>query len=286
MSNSAQSASAVEVSEKYYDSAEADNFYFHVWGGEDIHIGLYPESGGAAGSDGIAEASRRTVERMAGQLDGLGADSRVIDFGAGYGGAARFLAARYGCSVTCLNLSETQNRRNRALTAEQGLSERVDVIHGSFESVPVDDDSYDVVWSQDAFLHSGDRRKVFAEARRVLRPGGELILTDPMQADDCPDGVLQPVLDRIHLSSLGSVAVYRGYLRELGFEEVAWLDCTHQLRQHYARVAEVLRERYDEMVERSTAGYVDRMLKGLGHWVAGADSGHLAWGILHARLAA
>jgi ubiquinone/menaquinone biosynthesis C-methylase UbiE len=42
------------------------------------------------------------------------------------------------------------------------------------------------------------------EVDRVLKPGGELVFTDPMQADDCPDGVLQPVLDRIHLESLGS----------------------------------------------------------------------------------
>ena len=57
---------------------------------------------------GRARASRRTVETMAGLIDGLGPDTRVVDLGSGYGGAARYLAGTYGCKVTCLNLSGTQ----------------------------------------------------------------------------------------------------------------------------------------------------------------------------------
>ncbi|MFT7091319.1 MAG: sarcosine/dimethylglycine N-methyltransferase, partial [Candidatus Azotimanducaceae bacterium] len=38
------SKSAAETTaENYYDSPDADNFYERVWGGEDIHIGLYDE---------------------------------------------------------------------------------------------------------------------------------------------------------------------------------------------------------------------------------------------------
>ena len=59
--SSAQTVSA--VAEAYYDSREADEFYFHIWGGEDIHIGLYETS-----ADSIGEASRRTVEAMANEL--------------------------------------------------------------------------------------------------------------------------------------------------------------------------------------------------------------------------
>ncbi|PWG74813.1 SAM-dependent methyltransferase, partial [Enterococcus hirae] len=76
------------------------------------------------------------------------------------------------------------------------LSDRITVRHGVFEDVPAEDASFDVVWSQDAFLHSDQLAKVIAEAFRVLKPGGHLIFTDPMQADDVPDGVLQPVYDR------------------------------------------------------------------------------------------
>jgi len=268
----------VEVAEQYYDSDPADRFYQHIWGGEDIHVGIYERDG-----ESIFDASRRTVERMAELLEGLEKGTRVLDLGAGYGGAARILARGFGCAVECLNLSEVQNRNNRRLTREQGLEDLITVTHGSFEEVPSPDASFDVVWSQDSFLHSGDRRKVLEEAARVLRPGGDLIFTDPMQADDCPPDVLQPVYDRIHLDSLGSFAFYRKTAGELGLEEVRCVDLSHQLRNHYARVREELQGRYDEMIEVSTREYVDRMLAGLGHWVEAADRGYLAWGILHFR---
>ena len=43
---------------------------------------------------------------------------------------------------------------------------------GSFEDLPFQDKAYDLVWSQDAFLHSGDRVRVLEEAVRVMKPGG------------------------------------------------------------------------------------------------------------------
>ena len=62
--------------------------------------------------------------------------------------------------------------------------------------------------------------------------------------------------------------------------EVAREDLTEQLVRHYAAVRRQLTSRYDEMVERSTKPYVDRMIEGLGHWVEAGQAGYLAWGIL------
>lgn len=263
------------VAEAYYDSGDADRFYFEIWGGEDIHIGLYDQT------SNIAAASRLTVERMASVLDGLGGTTQVLDVGSGYGGAARYLAKNFGCSVHCLNISETQNATNRRLNAEQGLSNKITVVHGSFEDIPEPDGRFDVVWSQDAILHSGNRMGVFSEVFRVLKPGGQFVFTDPMQADDCPPGVLQPVYDRIHLQSLGSFAYYRRAAADIGFDERDVIDLTPHLRVHYHRVGENLRARYDALTGMVSTDYMDRMLLGLENWVTAADSGYLAWGILH-----
>ena len=48
----------IALARDYYDSAEADDFYRTIWGGEDIHVGLYDN-----GED-ISRASRRTVETL------------------------------------------------------------------------------------------------------------------------------------------------------------------------------------------------------------------------------
>jgi sarcosine/dimethylglycine N-methyltransferase len=273
-------SAAVETAEAYYDSSQADAFYQTIWGGQDIHIGIY-----SGADEPIADASRRTVATMADQLVGISATTRILDLGAGYGGSARYLAERFGCHVTCLNLSETQNALNRTLTEDAGLSERVRVVHGDFENVPEPDASFDIVWSQDAILHSGERTRVLDEVRRVLTDDGQFIFTDPMQSDDCPDGVLQPILDRIQLSTLASFAFYRAELAKRGFGEATIEPLTDQLRTHYARIGQELQNNYDEAVGRSGEDYVDNMIAGLQHWVDGADRGYLAWGILDFRRA-
>ena len=266
----------VETARSYYNSDDADNFYFHVWGGEDIHIGLY-----ARPDEAIGDASRRTVERMASLVKGLGPQSRVLDMGAGYGGAARYLAKTFGCRVTALNLSEKENERNREMSREQGLDHLIEVVDGSFEAVPTGDAAFDLVWSQDAILHSGYRERVIGEMARVLRPGGEAVFTDPMQADDCPEGVLQSVLDRIHLDTLGSFGFYREAAARHGLREVEIIDLTDNLVAHYGRVREELESGREALAGKVSGGYVERMLAGLGHWVDAGSKGYLSWGIMH-----
>ena len=268
----------VAIAEAYYDSSEADEFYKNFWGGEDIHIGLYETP-----DEGIAAASHRTVVTMAAALGELGAESKVLDLGSGYGGSARYLAAEFGCRVDCLNLSQTQNKLNSEKNKSAGLDKLINVIHGSFEDIPAQGPAYDVVWSQDAFLHSGHRASVLDEIDRVCKPGGHVIFTDPMQADDCPDGVLQPILDRIHLETMGSFAFYRTELAARRFEEISVQPMLGQLRTHYAQIGEEVRNRYELAVSLSGKEYVDNMLRGLKHWVDGADQNYLAWGILHFR---
>ncbi len=271
---------AEETARSYYNSDDADEFYFNVWGGEDIHIGLYESP-----AEAIATASRRTVERMAAKLTAIDSNSQIIDVGAGYGGSARYLAASLGCQVTALNLSEKENERDRQMVEAAGLQGRVAVLDGSFEHIPCSDQTFDACWSQDAILHSGNRSQVLAEVHRVLKPGGQFVFTDPMQTDDCPPDVLQPVLERIHLPSLGSPDFYRSTATALGFVEESWEDLSAHLITHYQRVHDELASRRSELVNRISAEYIDRMLQGLTNWVNAGQAGHLVWGIFSFRKA-
>ena len=267
-------ADARDVAETYYDSDDADAFYSTVWGGEDLHVGLHED-----GRD-IRQASDATVDLMAEMLPGLDETTRLLDLGAGYGGSMRRLAQRYGCAACCLNISETQNDANRARTRAARLSDRIAVIHASFDDIPLRDASQDAVWSQDAFLHAPDRAKVLAEAWRVLRPGGHLIFTDPMQADDADPEALRPVYDRLQLDSLGSFRFYRETAERLGFELVEQRDMSERIGAHYARIrAEMLARRDALTAQGASEAYLDRMAEGLSHWVYAAEAGRLAWGV-------
>jgi sarcosine/dimethylglycine N-methyltransferase len=177
------------------------------------------------------------------------------------------------------NLSERENERGRRQNAEQGLDDRVEIVDGNFEDVPYADASFDLVWSQEAFLHSGDRRRVLEEAVRILRPGGTFIFSDPMRADEGSNEGLQPILDRLHLDTLGSPAFYRENLGELGLEEVGFDQRGAMIAAHYGRVREVLVEEEDELRRYISGDYIEGMKRGLQHWVDGGNRGDLTWGI-------
>ena len=268
-------SNAVNTARDYYNSSDADTFYFTIWGGEDLHVGLYDNP-----EENIFDASRRTVETMA-QKVRLDSNSRVLDIGAGFGGAARYLASTYGCHVTCLNLSEVENQRNRRMNEEQHLAHLIDVHDGSFEDLPYDDKKFDVVWSQDAMLHSGDRVRVLQEIMRVVKSKGEVVFTDPMAADNCERSALQPILDRLHLDTMGSPGFYTREFKKLGADSVDFEDHTPQLATHYGRVLSETERREADISETISQDYIGPMKTGLRHWVDGGKTGNLAWGIFH-----
>ena len=271
---SEKSARAAQTAREYYNSEAADSFYFQVWGGEHIHVGIYDGPG-----ESVASASRRTVQFMSAQLNGLKASARLLDIGSGYGGAARYLAATHGCQVTGLCISEVENERHRAMNQAQGLELLIEVVDGNFEDMPFEDESFDIVWSQDAMLHSADRMRVFREVSRVLRTGGEFIFTDLMMADGCPEAAVKPILDRLLLESMASPEYYRFTASHCGFEELYQEDLTPHMTTHYARVLEDMEAIVARDASALDAAYVERARTGLQRWVDGGQAGHLAWGM-------
>lgn len=273
--NSEHSTESSLKAKDYYDSADADNFYYHIWGGEDIHVGLYEREG-----ENIFEASRRTVERMSSKISHFPAGSKALDLGSGYGGSARYLAREKGYHVHCLNISVVQNERNRNLNLEQGLAALIEVTDGSFEDIPSSNASFDLAWSQDALLHSGNRKRVFEEVDRVLRPGGEFIFTDPMQRYGTNPEILKPVLERIHLESMGSIKDYESYAHDLGWKVVEVDEMTPHLISHYSHVLKELEKREESLKQQCSQNYIEKMKTGLTHWINTGKMDALSWGIL------
>ena len=274
------STSADTVAADYYNSRDADQFYELVWGGQDIHIGLYDHA-----DEEIATASARTVETLLKLATPLPEGGVVVDLGSGYGGASRRLSRLSSRQVHAVNISSVENQRHRRLNQQVGCANQITVHDASFEDVPLDDHSADLIWSQDAILHAGDRARVLAEVSRLLKPGGCFVFTDPMAADGIAMDRLQPILDRIHLPDLASPDRYRSWGESVGLTREIWDERTAMLVRHYSRVREETIRRRVELEQSISSDYLDRMDIGLGHWIEGGQKGHLSWGLMRFRKA-
>lgn len=146
----------------------------------------------------------------------------VLDLGSG-GGIDVLLSARrvapegkaYGLDMTpeMLDLA----RRNQA---EAGV-ENAEFLEGTMEAVPLPDESVDVIISNCVVNLSPDKSAVFAEAFRVLRPGGRIAISDIVLVRELPEPVQRAMgLWTGCVSGALLESDYRGLLEEAGFEQV------------------------------------------------------------------
>jgi sarcosine/dimethylglycine N-methyltransferase len=91
------------------------------------------------------------------QRAGIGKGTRVVDFCAGLGGPARYLACRHGADVTGIELTPARVKGAEELTRLVGLQQNVRIIEGNVLRVPLPDATFDVVVSQEALLHVLDK---------------------------------------------------------------------------------------------------------------------------------
>jgi SAM-dependent methyltransferase len=106
------------------------------------------------------------------ELAQIRAEDRVLDIGAGLAGPARMLAASPGCRVDCIELSPDYCVAAALLNRLTGLEDRIEVHEGSALDMPFADASFDAVWMQNVGMNIADKRRLYREIHRVLKPDG------------------------------------------------------------------------------------------------------------------
>ena len=96
----------------------------------------------------------------------------MIDVGSGIGGPSRYLASKFGCHVTGLDLVEEYCRVADSLAKRVKLDNLLTYRQGDATQMPFDDTTFDVVWTQHASMNIADKKKLYSEMYRVLKPGG------------------------------------------------------------------------------------------------------------------
>lgn len=261
--------SIVATTQAYYDGP-ADEIYRSIWG-DNVHLGV-PCSDVCP----HPEAMEHTNEIMAGAVS-LGPGMRVLDLGCGYGSTARYLAANFGCHVTGTNISRKELELARERAGESGLGHLLTFEFEDFHSLSYPDAAFDLVWSQEAFLHAADKNAVLAECHRVLRPGGSLAFTDILVRQDTPDADRERIYDRVKSPDMWDLEDYRSALSRLGLPVDREKDWSRHVARSYAWVRDRLQENREILLPRVGADTIDHTLQALSFWVDSANAGYIGW---------
>jgi ubiquinone/menaquinone biosynthesis C-methylase UbiE len=167
---------------------------------------------------------KRTLELA--RLVEVSAGMQVVDVGCGVGGPARALAHYFGCEVVGVDLTESFCAAANLLTQRTGLTHKVTIRQGSALDLPLEDRSVDVVWMQHVAMNIRDKKGLFLEFRRVLRPGGKLAMYEVFAGSKPAVHFPVPWASGPELSHLVSAEEVRKKLERAGFGIQAWNDVT------------------------------------------------------------
>jgi ubiquinone/menaquinone biosynthesis C-methylase UbiE len=163
---------------------------------------------------------RKATAELLAQLEPSVTD-RLIDIGCGLGGAARFVAKRYKCRVAGFDLTRDYVAAGSMLCEWVGVQDRVLLYHASALSIPEPAGSFSGGYMLHVGMNIADKDKLFAEAARVLRPGGRFGVYDVMRAADGELGYPLPWATGPKSNALAWPEQYRSALLSAGFEIVS-----------------------------------------------------------------
>jgi ubiquinone/menaquinone biosynthesis C-methylase UbiE len=189
--------------------------------GEQIHVGGYAES------------------MVLAQKAGIKKGDRVLDLCSALGGGLRFLVKNFGVQGFGVDGTENMVNEARKRAADENLGDRIEFRLADVQDVPWPDETFDVVWGEDAWCYVADKERLISEAARLLRKGGTLAFSDWIEGSQ---GLTDAEAERICDNSLGMTFPYmesqKGYERliaKYGLELVSSED----LNDHFAEMIDL-----------------------------------------------
>ncbi len=144
---------------------------------------------------------------------------QILDLGCGTGRFSQALATRFDADVVAVDPS----RKMLAIARDKPHEPRLRYVEGRAEAIPLEAESVDMVFTSMTFHHFTDRALAASECRRVLRPGGVLLVRTATreQIDSYAYVPFIPVTRRMHEEVLPSLAEIRGVFESAGMRHVS-----------------------------------------------------------------
>lgn len=219
-------------------------------------------------------------EEVASVVDGVEIRGRkILDLGSGLGGPAIALVANHDAGrVVGIDVQREQVEWATKLAKDRSAADSIEFRLVDPGSLPFEDSSFDVVFSMGVIIKIPEKRDLFAEVRRVLRPGGVFVGNDWLRG--WPGPLSEEMLEHAQASGLAhhwaTQEEIRETLFEAGFEDVIVKDRGAWMVDHLRKDLKVFEPGpvRDRIVESLGDG-VDRWLDTWSRLLRLAESGEL-----------
>ena len=154
----------------------------------------------------------------------LSGDDHVLDIGCGLGGAARYVANRYGCKVTGIDLTPDYVAAGNRMCEWVGLAQLVSLHRANALSVPFPDGAFGAAYMLHVGMNIADKIRLFLEVARVMRPGSLFGIYDVMRVGEGELRYPLPWATTAETNATADPEQYRTALAAAGFDILSERD--------------------------------------------------------------
>jgi SAM-dependent methyltransferase len=284
----------MDIVSEYYKDSKKQTFYQKYWGGESIHVGIYQdemdnEINNLDLGTIIRYASKFKSHVMANLVKSYLLDDRhnslsntvqpnfkLADWGSGYGGTARRISNKWesvlNLSIACYDLSHINCEYNAKVNLMEDYS-NIAIHNQSF--LEIDNRWFDLIYSEDSFVHIDDKNLIFERAYNNLNKGGHLIFSDIIlkDPDNCSAESLAEISRRISVNTVGSKESYIRHALDNNFKLCNVIEYNSDIKKHYKYVKKF----YQETEPAETQS--NEIVAGLDDWIKHADNDNITMAI-------
>ncbi len=220
----------------YYQ--ECNNAYRDAWGLDknmQLSLGLWKK-----GTSNLREALVNLNEGVAGEAK-LTADDFVLDAGCGVGGTVIHFAKKYGCKCIGITLSSLQVEKAKENAMKNGVDHLVSFQLMDYTDTSFKEETFTVITGIESICYSEPKLSFLKEAKRILKPGGRIVLAEILQGksnlnDKEYKSLFTDAYNGCKVTSLDTEQEYRTNLLDLDFTKVDCIDETLTVRPSIIRL--------------------------------------------------
>lgn len=284
-----------ETTKEYYSNKNISNFYKTVWGGDCIHVGMYDLNENTSITERnnmesikllIKNTIRNKCDVMYKLIRMYNYNNRYIiaDFGSGFGGTARFIAESFNnnnnntndtpnnivhnFNIDCYDISSDNSHVNTNKTLKSNVYNNITIYNRSFTDTLAENNYYDFVISEDAFIHIDDKNDIFKEINRVLNKNGLLIFSDIIRTENANKKDIDEVCNRIGVSRIISDKEYIDLANKHGLKICNQIEYNEDMLKHYKNIKIIAEKTF--VKNNNNEDYIKdyhKIINGLDNWI-------------------